>query len=1092
MKRLSILLLLLAAAPVALQASIRHVPASYATIQAALDSSSNGDTVLVERGTYFENVRFHGRKVLLASQYLFTRDQADVEQTVINGSQPAHPDTASCVLFISGEDTNSVLEGFTLTGGTGTLWRDIHNGNLYREGGGILLEFTSPIIRYNIIRNNVATNRIGGASAGGGGIRIGDANPRVIGNVIAYNRGRYGGGIVLNYTAATIKNNIIYRNTGGEDFGGAGIWATNNGSGPKIIENNTIVENSSVLDGGGIQIGSTSATIRNNIVWGNTAPAGAQMDLNAGSFTVTYNDVQGGYPGTGNINLDPAFLDTMHMLQPGSPCIDAGDPSPAYNDVEDTLSPGNALAPSRGTVRNDIGAFGGKSRTMLHVRIHLNAPKPPTDAKAYSDYLTPGSVLLSWTDPTQLVNGQPLAGFKIHVFRDSAFVAEIDSGVGTFADTGLTLHQRYGYLLRAVSAVDSSDPASASAYAGAIAEPMPPGSFVAADGSSGVELRWVNPSRQVDGTPLNDLAYIVFVRDGVRFDSVAQTAADTGQARVYADTALGYHQYALLAVDDETPRNSSAGTPVLFGFGGITTSYENSFESGRGQLYVTGTWDTTSQEAYDGSHALTDSPGGNYAVPSTSSILLPPVVVGPNYALQFENIAIMRGGHFAYVEVSTDHRATYTTLKTYNWFLFPSWADGSADPGDWVKFTFDLSAYAGDTITVRFRTSAGSGLPADGWYLDSVVVGPLVGSAFTDVAMAPEWNMVSVPRFLTSSQPDSVFPGSSGRIFLYNKAYEQSATLTHGVGYWVKADSAQTFHLGGVGVLRDTFKVNARWNMIGSLSASIDSASVKSLPGGIVQSSYYAYTPDSGYVAVRTLAPGGAYWVKVSQNGKLVASVLYPGAAPEASGKEAAASELGALVCTDAAGKSGTLPIDADGDAVRARELPPPPPLGAFDARLEETASSSEFELRLRGARYPVRAEWRAPAGAAGRWTLETDGVRRGLKAGEPVLIASGAAPVILRRGADATVPSSFGVSQNYPNPFNPSTTVRYRLPDRMPVRIRVLNLLGQEVATLLDETQEAGERSIRWDASGFPSGVYFCQVVAGASRAVIPMSLVK
>ncbi len=53
----------------------------------------------------------------------------------------------------------------------------------------------------------------------------GDANPLIQNNLIAYNQGRYGGGIVLNYSGATIRNNIIDHNSGGEDYGGGGIWS---------------------------------------------------------------------------------------------------------------------------------------------------------------------------------------------------------------------------------------------------------------------------------------------------------------------------------------------------------------------------------------------------------------------------------------------------------------------------------------------------------------------------------------------------------------------------------------------------------------------------------------------------------------------------------------------------------------------------------------------------------------------------------------------------------------------------------------------------------------------------------------------------
>jgi hypothetical protein len=146
----------------------------------------------------------------------------------------------------------------------------------------------------------------------------------------------------------------------------------------------------------------------------------------------------------------------------------------------------------------------------------------------------------------------------------------------------------------------------------------------------------------------------------------------------------------------------------------------------------------------------------------------------------------------------------------------------------------------------------------------------------------------------------------------------------------------------------------------------------------------------------------------------------------------------------------------------------------------------------MRAVRYPVRVTWQETAATAERWTIERGGVGREFRSGDQVTVASASEAVLLRRATGGGLPVSFGVSQNYPNPFNPSTTVRYRLPERAQIRVRILNILGEEVARLVDDVQDAGERTARWDAGSFPSGVYFCQVVAGTLRAVVPMSLVK
>jgi len=352
------------------QATIIQVPGGQPTIQAGINASVNGDTVLVAPGTYQENIHFRKKGITVASRFLLTNNLADVDSTVIDGSNPASSDSASCVRIVSDSsqttnDTTAALIGFTLTGGAGTRWTDEHGAGTYREGGGILIQYLSPRVQYNKIIGNHTHDA--SLQSGGGGIRCGDGNPRILNNLITGNTsGVYGGGIVLNYTGAIIKNNLIAYDTTGTGYGGGGgIWIyANDGSGrPKVIENNTLFRNSTGTGsglGGGIYIGSGTATLRNDILWAN------RYSQIVGSATATYCDVQGGHSGTGNINQDPAFLDTAQFyLSDTSACVDAGDTSAIYNDPEDPQNPGHALWPSRGLLRNDMGTYGGPGRTSI-------------------------------------------------------------------------------------------------------------------------------------------------------------------------------------------------------------------------------------------------------------------------------------------------------------------------------------------------------------------------------------------------------------------------------------------------------------------------------------------------------------------------------------------------------------------------------------------------------------------------------------------------------------------------------------------------------------------------------------------------------
>jgi len=80
----------------------------------------------------------------------------------------------------------------------------------------------------------------------------------------------------------------------------------------------------------------------------------------------------------------------------------------------------------------------------------------------------------------------------------------------------------------------------------------------------------------------------------------------------------------------------------------------------------------------------------------------------------------------------------------------------------------------------------------------------------------------------------------------------------------------------------------------------------------------------------------------------------------------------------------------------------------------------------------------------------------------------------------EQNIPSQYWLMQNYPNPFNPTTTIQFGLPNGEDVEIRIMNIIGQEVATLMHQHLPAGWHSVQWDAAGCASGIYICVMKAG------------
>jgi hypothetical protein len=86
----------------------------------------------------------------------------------------------------------------------------------------------------------------------------------------------------------------------------------------------------------------------------------------------------------------------------------------------------------------------------------------------------------------------------------------------------------------------------------------------------------------------------------------------------------------------------------------------------------------------------------------------------------------------------------------------------------------------------------------------------------------------------------------------------------------------------------------------------------------------------------------------------------------------------------------------------------------------------------------------------------------------------------------------NFQLFQNYPNPFNPSTTLSFVIGHSSFVSIKVFNMLGNEVATLVDEEKSEGVYAVKFDGTGFSSGIYFVRLQSGSFIQTIKMMLMK
>jgi len=288
-------------------ATVIHVPADQPTIQAGIDSAQNGDTVLVAPGTYTGNgnrdIDFGGKGVVLKSEN-------DPDSTIIDCEGSASEPHRG-FYFHSGEDSSTVVEGFTIRNGYGLTDSPFPSESV---GGGIKCDSSSSP---KIINNTISGNS---GSAGGGIYCDLQSSPTISNNTIAGNSAdnSSGGGISCSNSSPMISNNTITGNTTYHSSGG-GISCYN--SSP-TIRNNTITGNSAVFYGGGIYCYYfSSPTISNNTISGNSADrAGGIYCSGYSNATISNNTISG---------------NSAHMYGGGISCYFYSSPTISNNTISD-------------------------------------------------------------------------------------------------------------------------------------------------------------------------------------------------------------------------------------------------------------------------------------------------------------------------------------------------------------------------------------------------------------------------------------------------------------------------------------------------------------------------------------------------------------------------------------------------------------------------------------------------------------------------------------------------------------------------------------------------------------------------------------
>jgi hypothetical protein len=468
--------------------------------------------------------------------------------------------------------------------------------------------------------------------------------------------------------------------------------------------------------------------------------------------------------------------------------------------------------------------------------------------------------------------------------------------------------------------------------------------------------------------------------------------------------------------------------------------------------------------------------------------------------------------------------------KIFMWILLIL-ATSVPSIGQTLQLPWWVASGGGSTSTVGSLTltsSVAQPLPAnpltvgsltlEGGYIPGIRVLAGATSTFAQQA-ASGWNMVSVPLLVSDYHKTTLYPGAASVAYFYSGGYAIATTLANGAGYWLQYSSSSPVSITGTAFMAETLQVLQNWNMIGPPSYPILRTGVVGV-GTSILSHFFGYQSGFGYVLSDTLYPGNAYWVQVSANGTLILpsgglsqTSIRPSVVSQAGENHSAVKSLllsseqqeevksfNVISFRDASG-SQRLVFYSDAKSsidLKSYTLPPVAPDNLMDVRFAsqriveiagQATPVSTFPMHLSGGAYPITVTWDGKAqksndalvlidaaGGKHEYALSTPGH---VTINDPESVTG----MRLRLDGSSTkaIPKEFALYQNYPNPFNPSTTIRYDVPKFSRVILRVYNILGEEVSTLVNEDQDAGTYEVRLNADRFSSGIYFYRFEAGS-----------
>jgi hypothetical protein len=398
---------------------------------------------------------------------------------------------------------------------------------------------------------------------------------------------------------------------------------------------------------------------------------------------------------------------------------------------------------------------------------------------------------------------------------------------------------------------------------------------------------------------------------------------------------------------------------------------------------------------------------------------------------------------------------------------WPEEPDGNGPTLELINSSFD------NALAANWSASTGYGSPGS----INTVSG---GQENFVISYSENWNLVGLPAIPSDPNYLSLFPDAvEGTLYYYEQSYMNGSDLTSGRGYWLRFNTAGTADITGTPINEISISLLEGWNLISGISTPLSVNNIDDPNGVIISGTFYSF--NEGYVQIQELLPGEGYWMRTTEDGVIT---LSSGSRAKESVQDIRIDdEANTLVIN---GSKLYFGIELSETEKLQYSLPPVPPDGAFDARFKGDWSIvndyGEIKIMNPNEMLTVDYKLRNPAEEDGVWVLTSESGAEYLLNSDGEFKVPSEERFTLEKRTD--IPMEFALSQNYPNPFNPVTTIRIAIEKYSRVSLKIFDITGRMVTTLIEKELDTGYHNVYWSGKdkmgrSVSSGIYLYRMTA-------------